>query len=476
MSKLTLDLVVAAPHVLTMEGEGVGYRSNHALAIEAGKIEAVGPVEEILGSYSPERLIRRNNTILLPGFIDAHCHMEMSVLRGLAQDTKDWMMSGLVPFARHLNKEDRKTGFLLGVMESLAAGTTTVGNFDTEIRDEAEIVEKVGIRGQLTQIFREAPDKIYKKGDLYELDRSMGLYSVERMLELFDQWDGKAGGRIRILFGPMAPDFVSSETFTSVHRLAKERGTLMHTHVAQGDRETYQMVKRYGKRTIPWLMEQGLLDKSVIAVHLTDATDEEAGMVARSGASMVLCSNSIGIIDGIVPPAKAFLDAGGVVGLGSDQAPGNNNHNMFSEMHATALFNKIKYSDPEVMPAWLVLRMATAEGAKAIGLGDVVGSLEEGKRADFILIDLDFPTMTPVYTHPMRNLVPNLVYAGRGNEVVMAAVDGKVLYEDGRYLTLDNSWVRERVTSTVERIRRASEVEFRRIDGINKKFMEDGKL
>ena len=132
---------------------------------------------------------------------------------------------------------------------------------------------------------------------------------------------------------------------------------------------------------------------------------------------MALCSGSIGIIDGIVPPSHAFRQAGGKVALGSDQAAGNNCNNIFNEMKLTALFNKIKYRDPTVMPAWDVLRMATIEGAAAIGLGDEIGSLEAGKQADLIVVDLTAPNLSPVMAAPVRNIVPNLVYAGSGHEV-----------------------------------------------------------
>jgi 5-methylthioadenosine/S-adenosylhomocysteine deaminase len=476
MAMQKIDLVVSAPHLLTMEGEGVGYRADSALAVDRGRIVAVGPVEAILGTYEPESLIFRENTLLMPGFVDAHCHMEMSVLRGLAQDTSDWMMSGLVPFKRHLGPEERRAGFLLGVMEALAAGTTTVGNYDDEMVDEAEAVERIGLRGHLTQLFREVPDRVYPPGELYDIDEELGKRRLEEMFGLFDRWDGKAAGRIRILFGPMGPDFVSAGTLHRIRRQALEKGTRVHLHVAQGDRETAQMVMRYGTRPVPWLAKEGFLDGSLIAVHLTDATDEEARLVARSGASMALCSNSIGIIDGIVPPAKVFREAGGLVALGSDQAPGNNNHNLFSEMHATALFNKIRFADPEAMPAWQVLRMATVEGARAIGLGNVTGSLEEGKRADFILVDLSSPAMMPVFTAPMRNLVPNLVYGCRGSEVVLAAVEGRVLYEDGRYLTLDPEEVKSRLPRIAERVGAAAREEFLRLRGTNARFMEEGRL
>jgi 5-methylthioadenosine/S-adenosylhomocysteine deaminase len=157
---------------------------------------------------------------------------------------------------------------------------------------------------------------------------------------------------------------------------------------------------------------------------------------------MVVCSGSIGIIDGIVPPARVFRQAGGNVGLGSDQASGNNCNNIFNEMKLTALFNKIKYKDPTAMPAWEVLRMATIEGARAIGLGHEIGSLEVGKQADLILVDLTAPNLSPVMLNPIRNIVPNLVYAGSGHEVKTVMVAGKLLIKDHQLLTVDEAKIR----------------------------------
>ena len=170
---------------------------------------------------------------------------------------------------------------------------------------------------------------------------------------------------------------------------------------------------------------------------ITDATDEEAQLLAKRGASLVLCSGSIGIIDGEVPPAWEFMKAGGTAALGTDQASGNNCNQIINEMKLTALFNKIKYMDPEVMPAWRVLRMATIDGAKALGLGESIGSIEPGKWADIIFIDLRAKTMMPVVKQPVRNYVPNLVYSARGSEVCRVMVAGKTLYRDGEYLTVD---------------------------------------
>jgi len=217
---------------------------------------------------------------------------------------------------------------------------------------------------------------------------------------------------------------------------------MIHMHVAQGDREIEQMAKRYGQRTPQYLKDIGYLDEQLMCVHLTEATEDEAAMIAQSGASMCVCSGSIGIIDGIVPPAYAFHQAGGQVALGSDQACGNNCSNIWNEMKLTALFNKIRYRDPSLFPAWLALRMATTEGARAIGLAEEIGSLEAGKKADLILVDLTALNLSPVLEKPVRNIVPNLVYAASSREVRTVMVAGQVLVRDGEILVEDEGAVR----------------------------------
>ena len=229
---------------------------------------------------------------------------------------------------------------------------------------------------------------------------------------------------------------------------------MIHLHTAQGDLEINQMLKRYGQRTPAYLDEIGYLDEQLLAVHLTEATDEEATLIAQRGARMALCSGSIGLIDGIVPPVKVFRDAGGLAALGTDQASGNNCINIFNEMKLTALFNKIKYRDPTVMPAWEVLRMATIEGARAIGLGDEIGSLEAGKQADVILVDLNALNLSPVLDAPVRNIVPNLVYAASGHEVKTVMVAGQVLMRDGQILAADESAIRAEAQTQAEAVAR----------------------
>lgn len=471
-----IDLIVSAPHFYTMTGNGVGYMADTAMAVDGGKIKAIAPAGEILKSYSAHHLIDGKDHLVLPGFIDGHMHMTDGLLRGLAQDTANWMMHGIAPFQLKMDKQGAALGVELAVAEGLAAGTTTFGEFSNMNPALLKFMDKTGVRCQMTVKIREAEERIYDPGELYVFDQGMGRTTLNQCLDAHDHWQGAGDGRISILFGPQGPDFVSKQLLLEIRRLAMERNCRIHMHVQQGDRETEQMVNRYGQRPIAFLDQMGYLDEHLIAVHLTDAKESEAALVAKRGASMILCSGSIGIIDGIVPPAKAFQDAGGNVALGSDQAPGNNCHNIFNEMKLTALFNKILYQDPEVMPAWKVLRMATIEGAKALGLHEEIGTLEPGKQADFITINLATPSMAPVYTEPMRNMIPNLVYSARGNEVSTVVVNGQVLYENGHYHTLDLAKIMERANLYAQQLGPRAADTFWKINGANAQLMRTHRL
>jgi 5-methylthioadenosine/S-adenosylhomocysteine deaminase len=354
------------------------------------------------------------------------------------------MQKGLAPFARHIDEDAARAGTRLNIVEAMQAGTTTMGDYVRPYPGWAECFAQAGVRACLTPTINALPRggmAGWKLGDLYPLDEEAGRASIAEAVAVCDRWHGAEDGRITTMLGPQGTDMIGRDQLLEVARLAGDRGLMLHVHVAQGDREIDQMVKRYGQRTPAFLAGNDLLNDRLLAVHLTEASDEETDRIAQSGARMALCSGSIGIIDGIVPPARRFRDKGGIVGLGSDQASGNNCNNIFNEMKLTALFNKIRFRDPEVMPAWEVLRMATVEGAQAIGLGDRIGSLETGKQADLIVVDVNTPNLLPVIDEPVRTLVPNLVYAGTGKEVQTMVVAGRIVMRDREVLTLSESEV-----------------------------------
>ncbi|MBN1399942.1 MAG: amidohydrolase family protein [Anaerolineae bacterium] len=440
-------------HLFTMQGQGVGYVADGAVAIEGTRIVAVGPTEEIVPRFRGAEIIDATDCAVLPGLIDAHMHTSLAILRGVAQDVSHWMQRALAPYARHLSDEARLAGCRLNAAEALKAGTTTQVDYATPFPGWLEFYAALGVRARVTPMINAQPRggmAGWKLGDLYPLDDAVGRRWIEQAFALARDWHGAEDGRITVMIGPQAPDMLLRDQLLEVKRRAESAGLMLHMHVAQGDREIDQMLKRYGQRTPAYLKEIGYLDEQLLAVHLTEATDDEAAQMAQAGASMALCSGSIGIIDGIVPPAKAFASAGGLVALGSDQACGNNCNNLFNEMKLTALFSKVKYRDPTVMPAWRVLRMATREGAQAIGLGDDIGSLEPGKQADLILVDLRALNLSPVLERPIRNIVPNLVYAASGHEVHTVIVAGRTLVQDGRLLTADEAAIRAEAQSQAD--------------------------
>ncbi|UCZ53870.1 amidohydrolase [Bacillus shivajii] len=436
---MKVDMIIKNAFVMTMEGKGVGMIEDGAVAVKGNLIEAVGKTDEIVSQYSCEEMVDAKNKLVMPGFIDAHMHTGLAIVRGVAQDMQNWMQEGLWPFMKHVTKEDNVKGSMLNIVEGIKAGTTTFGDYDANMNDIVHNYIKTGARARVTELVNEIPDDIgdIPVGELYPFYSSIGEKKLQNNLRLFEDYHETENGRITCMFGPHGPDMMSLELMKEMQNLAEKYDTKLHMHVAQGDREIDQLEKRYGKRTIPFLDEIGYLNNRLLAVHLTEATKEETEIVANRGAAMINCSGSIGIIDGIVPPIAEFLEAGGTAALGSDQAPGNNCNNMFNEMKFVSILNKAKRQNPATFPATLAVRLATIEGAKAVGLDHEVGSLKAGKKADMIFIDLEEPTMSPVITSPIRNIVPNLVYSAKGNEVESVMVDGKFIMKDRTLLNVD---------------------------------------
>jgi 5-methylthioadenosine/S-adenosylhomocysteine deaminase len=383
--------------------------------------------------------------LIMPGLIDVHIHSAATVARGLAQEVATWMGSAYGPLIRHARDEDAPAYTMLALIEGVANGTTTFGDYDFPMNELVRSHIAMGNRAVVCQGTTEInwADREqwvaqgWKPGVAPPLNRDYGERGLAAELDLYERWHGYDGGRIQVIFGPVAADMLSEELLLRFQNEARKRGSSIHLHVAQDPRENNATVERSGLRAIPYLDSIGLLAPDTIAVHMCMTTDDEIQLAASRGVPMACCTNSIGIIDGVVPPASRFRELGGTVGLGSDQAAGNNSHNIFPEMRATAMFAKIKAEDPTVLPAWQVLRMATIDGAKTLGIDTIVGSLEAGKEADLIVIDTHKPPMAPVIRQPARNLVANLVYGETGSNVRMTMVAGEVIYRDGLFTRID---------------------------------------
>lgn len=440
---MVLDILILNCVVITMEGKGLGIIEKGAVGIKDNKIEVVGESREVEKNHTAHRYIDATGKVVMPGLIDAHIHTGIGILKGLSQDVDNWMQKGLWPFTKALTQEAKVKGSMVNIMEGLKAGTTTFCDYDEPMLDIVKNHATLGTRARVAETVNEMPADLsgLKIGDVYPLDPSIGQQKLQKAMKLVDNWHHQQNGRITCLFGPQGPDMVSKELLLEIKELAIKHQTKIHMHVAQGDREINQMIKRFGKRSIQYLDEIGYLDEYLMAVHLTEATKEETRLLAKKGASMILCSGSIGIIDGIVPPAFEFLEVSDKLALGSDQAPGNNCNNMFNEMKLTAILNKCKRQDPTIFPAWKVLKLATIDAAKAIGLDQEVGSLTPGKKADIIIIDFNEPALFPLINYPVRNVVPNLVYSAKGSEVETVIIDGRIIVDNKTIITVDEKQV-----------------------------------
>lgn len=439
------DLLITNADLLTMEGDGVGYLRDGAVAIEGRTIVAVGPRAEIEERDRPAQTIDAQGGLVMPGLIDVHMHSASVIARGLAQEVATWMGSAYGPLVRHTRDEDAPLYTMLALMEGVAAGTTTFGDYDYPMHAILQSHIAMGSRAVVCQGVLEINwadrekwvEQGWNPGVAPPLSRAYAEEGLREEIELYNRFHGLDDGRIRVIFGPLAADMLSEPMLLRAQEVARQRHSFIHLHTAQDVRENNATLERSGLRAVPYLDSIGMLASDTICVHLSVTTDEEVRLAARRGVRMACCTNSIGIIDGVVPPAAQFRRYGGTVGLGSDQAAGNNSHNIFAEMRATAMFAKIKAENPTVLPAWQVLRMATIEGANTLGIGGTVGSLSVGKGADLIVVNLNKPPMAPVVRSPARNLVANLVYAETGANVRLTMVAGRVLYRDGVFTRID---------------------------------------
>ncbi len=436
-----MDLAITNTQALTMTGDGVGPIDDAAIGIDDGELVYVGPDDQF-DSERAETVLDGSDHLVIPGLVDAHSHMRLTILRGGAQDVPEieWMNRALAPLARHLDEADQTLGAKLGAVEAVCAGATTIceyaGNVETLVEN---VYDPLGVRVVASETINEIADDRDGLGPrtLPTFDPALGESALERTEQLFDRYADT--DRISITYGPQAVDMVSQETLEEVAKRSETHNRDVHMHVAQGERERLQVEERYGPETssVSVLSELGLVNDRLIAAHLHDATPEERTRLADAGVRMVGCPSSIGAIDGVVPPVLEYAEHGGTVGLGTDQAPGTGRHDVLREARTAAILTKCDRGDPRALPAWQALRLATLGGARALGIDDRVGSIEEGKRADLALVTLDAMAMAPVVETPFHTAVSNLVHSAVGTAVETVLVDGEFLVRDGEFLAVD---------------------------------------
>jgi 5-methylthioadenosine/S-adenosylhomocysteine deaminase len=364
-----------------------------------------------------DQIIDAKGKIVMPGMINLHSHVSMSTMRGIADDvTFDQFLARTFAADAKRTKEDVLGGARLGCMESLLTGTTSFLDLYYGEDLVAKAVEEAGIRGFLSWAVLD-DDKTTQKGS-----------PIKNAAKFIDRWKGHK--LVTPAVGPQGVYVCSEETMHKARDLADRKRTFCHYHLSETRGEVYRHLSATGKRPVDWLADIGFLREGDVAAHTCWITKHEAQALADSGVSVAHCPTSnLKLAVGGVAPVIEIKECGGTVGLGTDGCSSNNSLDMFTEMKVCALLHKHSRWDPTVMSAQRVLDMATVEGAKALGMERKLGSIEEGKLADIVVVDSNRIGMVPT---TKRNAVSNLVYSCGGQFVFCTIVDGKIVAYDGQ--------------------------------------------
>lgn len=413
--------------IVTLDAAGTILRGG-AIAIDGSRIAAIG---EVPADFSPDEIVNGHHHAAVPGFFNTHCHAAMTFERGYAEDLPldRWFNERIWVAESALTAEDVRWGALLAACEMIRSGTVAFNDHYFYMDHVAEVVETSGLKASLAWCQ-------FGLGEGKEVGTSL-----KGALEFAQRWHGKAGGRIRAMLGPHSPYVCTPMFLRDIAALAKEHGLGLHIHLAESQDQMDRSLEQHGITPTALLDQTGVLDVPCVVAHALVLTDEDAAILARRGASVAHCPITymkLAMTAGDVP---RIMRAGVNVALGTDGPGSNNDMDMKAAIRFAPLLSKMATRDAEALAGDLPLRMATANGARAMGFAGS-GILAPGAPADITLFDIDKPHLVP-----RHDLVANLVHAAKGSDVSHLFVDGRLIYKDGVILTLDE----ERILAEAER-------------------------
>jgi 5-methylthioadenosine/S-adenosylhomocysteine deaminase len=434
---IVVDTLIHARWIIPVEPESVTYEY-HSLAVDKGRIIDLLPTDVAKQKYQGTVTENLNTHALLPGFINCHTHAAMALMRGIADDLPlmDWLQNHIWPLEQKwLSETFVRDGTDLAIAEMILGGTTCFNDMYLFPDVVAQQAVQHGIRACVGMVVIDFPT-VWAENSAAYIDKGLAVRDQLRHQPL-----------ITISFAPHAPYTVSDEPLQRIRVLADELDIPINMHVHETLHEIEQAAVDKGQRPLQRLQELGLLNPSFIAVHMTQLASNEISMFAESGAHIVHCPESnLKLASGFCPVAQC-LNAGINVALGTDGAASNNDLDMLGEMRTAALLAKAVAQDARAVPAMTALRMATINGAKALGLENEIGSLTVGKSADVIAIDLDHLETQPLYCP-----ISQIVYAASRQQVTDVWVAGKQLLKQRQLTTVNLAALKERVAEWQHRL------------------------
>ena len=424
MKPQSADILVTNGTVLTLDA-GNTEIINGAVAIAKDTITAVGPGDEF-GEWSVSRVIDANGGIIMPGLINSHTHAAMTCFRGLADDLQlmTWLNDHIFPAEAKLDEHKVFWGTLLACAEMIMSGTTCFCDMYLYEDAVARAAKEAGVRAVVGEV-------------LYDFD-SPNYGPIEKGFEytqtLIDTWKGDP--LVSIAVEPHSTYLCAPELLKRAFNLAQAFNLPLVIHLAESKSEVEQIKKRYGRTPVEHLAGLDVLAPNVLACHCVELTPNDITLLQRSDVKVAHNVESNMKLASGVAPIPCLLKEGICVGMGTDGCASNNDLDLFLEMDTVAKLHKAKTLDPTAMDARTVLRMATIQGARALGLNESIGSLEKGKKADLIIIDTHKPHLTPMY-----NPVSHLVYAAMGSDVRTSIINGVIVMEEGHLKTINQKSV-----------------------------------
>jgi 5-methylthioadenosine/S-adenosylhomocysteine deaminase len=393
-----------------------------SIALHDDKIVAIAPTEETTHITARDTYTLPEH-VLIPGLINAHGHAAMSLLRGYADDLPltPWLEKFIWPAEEtHVSEEFVRDGVELAIAEMIRSGTTSFSDMYFFPDIAADTAQSMGMRCQIAFPVFDFPTVWAKDGDEY-ISKGLSLRDKLKHSEL-----------VSVVFGPHAPYTVNEENLTKVATLAAQLDVAVHIHLHETQGEVHQGVEQNGERPIDTLHRLGLLGPKTQCVHMTDLGEQDINLLQATAAHIIHCpSSNMKLASGTCSVSK-LLSKGINVALGTDGAASNNNLNLFNEMRSAALLAKLHTGDASALCAQQTLSMATINGARALGMGDSLGSIEVGKLADIVAIDMNSPETTPLY-----NPLSQLVYACNGSQVTHSWINGKLVLENKALTNID---------------------------------------
>ena len=434
------DLIVHNGTIVTLDENDTLIESG-AVLIVGDSIAQIGPEDELVEAHPAARRIDAGGGVILPGLINAHTHVPMTLLRGIADDLElmDWLQNHIFPVeAEFVDEEFVRWGTRLACLEMLRGGITTFVDmyyFEDVIAEEAD---RCGMRAMVGETLIDFPAPDNKTWD--------EAFTYTR--EFVERWSDHP--RVIPAVAPHAPYTVSAEHLVAAHDLAEELDAPYLIHLAEDRAEIDQLVERTGLTSVEYVNDLQILTPRVLAAHMVWPTADEIDLLAANDIGVAHCPQSNMKVAAGVAPVPAMIEAGVAVGIGTDGPASNNDLNLWEEIDTAAKLHKVTALDPTALPARQALRMATIEGARALGLASEIGSLEVGKRADLIVVRTD-----GFHQQPHYNPYSLLTYSTKAADVETVIIDGRLVVEKSRVLTLDAEEVLTRAVEYRDRIRAA---------------------